>query len=116
MERVLFINLIVLFTCNFLSAQQGFEIDKSDELFEKDWTNFNHLFSDEKEGDKNQVDLSEPLGLSLSGITQNNKNMLGHKLNSYAEMPIYVPEGNHNMPIHVPDSTIQHHIKTYDPK
>lgn len=109
-------NLIVLFTYNFLSAQQGFEVDKSDELFEKDWTNFNHLFSDEKVDDKNQVDLSKLLGLSLSGISQNSKSMLAHKFNTYAEMPIYVPEGNHNMPIHVPDSTIQYHIKTYDPK
>lgn len=116
MKKVLFLNLIVLFTCNFISAQEDFEIDKSDELFEKDWTNFEHLFSDEMENDNNQVYLSESPELSSSGITQNNQRILSHKFNSYADMPIYVPEGNHNMPIHVPDSTIHYQIKTYDPK
>lgn len=105
MKKVLFLNLIVLFTCNFISAQEDFEIDKSDELFEKDWTNFEHLFSDEMENDNNQVYLSESPELSSSGITQNNQRILSHKFNSYADMPI-----------HVPDSTIHYQIKTYDPK
>lgn len=111
MTSIYSIFLLFLIGCHVPYAQYGFKIEKSQELFEKDWSNLEHLLPLGKKNKHNEMAPYELQEAARTAIAQIKERRLNRRGNEYAEMPIYAPEGNHSMPIHFPDSTIRYHLR-----